>query len=86
MLKITTMKHTEEVKMSKQTSIDWLIECLSIHLTHEQKMQFEGLFQQAQDIHKEEIVKAFETGYYDYEILMYDDFEQYYQETFKNKQ
>ena len=69
----------------KQTSIEWLIECLSIHLTHEQKMQFEGLFQQAQDMYKKEILEA-------YDNIMGDENgnilsgEQYYQETFGNKQ
>ena len=69
----------------KQTSIEWLIECLSIHLTHEQKMQFEGLFQQAQDMHKKEILEA-------YDNIMGDENgnilsgEEYYQETFGNKQ
>ena len=56
---------------NKQTSVEWLQECLSIHLTDEQKMQFEGLFQQALAMEKEQIermyseedlISAFEAG------------------------
>ena len=47
---------------NKQSSIEWLEECLSIHFTHEQKMQFEGLFQQAKAMHKQEIMDAFGVG------------------------
>jgi hypothetical protein len=42
---------------NKQSSIEWLEECLSIHFTHEQKMQFEGLFQQAKAMHKQEMIE-----------------------------
>ena len=45
--------------MSKQTSVEWLQECLSIHLTHEQKQQFEGLFQQAKEMEKEQIERMY---------------------------
>jgi hypothetical protein len=37
-----------------QTSVEWLQECLSSHLNHGQKMQFEGLFQQAKAMEKEQ--------------------------------
>ena len=80
-----TTKHTEEVKMSNQTSVEWLIECLSIHLTEEQKMQFEGLFQQAQHMHKEEILDAYDNVMDDEEGNILSG-EEYYQETFGNKQ
>jgi hypothetical protein len=38
----------------KQTAVEWLQEALSIHLTFEQQMQFEGLFQQAKEMEKEQ--------------------------------
>jgi len=73
--------------MSKQTSIEWLKECLSIHLTHEQKQQFEGLFQQANAMHQEQIESAFTQG----DLFSSDYFdgknitsENYYNETYKN--
>ena len=62
--------------MPKQSSIEWLIECLNIHLTEEQKTQFEGLFQQSKQMHKEEIIDAAER----WKGTKFA--EQYYQETF----
>lgn len=46
----------------KQSSIQWLEECLKTHLTNEQQMQFEGLFQQAKEMHKQEIIEATKYG------------------------
>jgi hypothetical protein len=42
----------------KQTAVEWLEECLSIHLSHQEQMQFEGLFQQAKAMEKDQIVNA----------------------------
>jgi hypothetical protein len=75
--------------MSKQTSVEWLIECLNIHLTEEQKTQFEGLFQQSKQMHKEEMInllqwmnKVAETNPMQLETDHDDIVEQYYQETY----
>ena len=38
--------------MKPQSPVDFLQESLSIHFTFEQKMQFEGLFQQAKEMEK----------------------------------
>ena len=38
--------------MKKQTAVEWLQEALS--LTFEQEMQFEGLFQQAKEMEKQQ--------------------------------
>jgi hypothetical protein len=38
----------------KQTAVGFLQEALSIHLTFEQQMQFEGLFQQAKEMEEEQ--------------------------------
>ena len=65
--------------MDKQTSIEWLIECLNIHLTEEQKTQFEGLFQQAKQMHKEEIVNAWIATDNELQRL---SAEEYYQKTY----
>jgi hypothetical protein len=51
-----------EATMSKQTAVEWLQECLSIHITDDQKMQFEGLFQQAKAMEKEQIVNTYRDG------------------------
>jgi hypothetical protein len=47
---------------NKQTSVEWLQECLSIHLTDEQKMQFEGLFQQALAMERIQVIYAYDDG------------------------
>lgn len=74
--------------MSKQTAVEWLQECLSSHLTHEQQMQFEGLYQQALSMEKEQIVKAHTSAY----LIGEDDIsindanstsEKYYNKTYK---
>ena len=38
----------------KQTAVEFLQESLSIHFSFEQKMQFEGLFQQAKEMEKQQ--------------------------------
>jgi len=61
------------------TSIEWLIEAFEHSiLTHEQVMQTIGLFEQAKEMHKQEIIDAYETSH----ISMMTS-EQYYNETFK---
>jgi hypothetical protein len=76
--------------MSKQTSIEWLKECLSIHLTDEQKQQFEGLFQQALAMEREQIVDAFNSGMVNsvdwFNDGITEESEQYYNETYKGGQ
>jgi hypothetical protein len=64
----------------QQTAVEWLQNCLNIHLSFEQKMQFEGLFQQAIEMEKQQIFDAWEDGCYSY---FTKNSEQYYNETFK---
>ena len=47
---------------NKQTAVEWLQECLNLHLTHDQKMQYEGLFQQAKEMEKQQIMDAWDDG------------------------
>ena len=61
----------------KQTAVEWLQERISIGLTYEQEVLFEGLFEQAKEMEKEQIVDAYETSH----ISMMTS-EQYYNETF----
>ena len=71
----------------KQSSIEFLQECLSIHLTREQQMQFDGLFQQAKAMHKEEIENAVKQGWnYNEEGLVRWMGEKYYNKTFNTKE
>lgn len=50
---------------NKQTAVAWLQESMDSHLTHEQKMQFEGLFQQAIDMERQQIKDAHMNGFAD---------------------
>jgi hypothetical protein len=66
----------------KQTAVEWLQEALSIHLTFEQQMQFEGLFQQAKEMEKEQIIDA---AYYTCSSMTHYDLpcgEQYYKKEY----
>jgi hypothetical protein len=44
------------------TAVIWLQKALELHLTEEQKQQFEGLFQQAIDMEREQITNAYLDG------------------------
>jgi len=78
----TLMQNNITNTRMKNSSIEWLQECISIHLTHEQQMQFEGLFQQAKEMHKQEILEAHEEGVeHDY----YGEAEEYYKNTYENE-
>lgn len=41
----------------KQTAVEFLKEALSIHFTHEQEMQFIGLFNQVLEMEKEQMLE-----------------------------
>ena len=44
------------------TAVEFLQEALYLHLTLDQQMQFEGLFQQALQIEKKQIIDAYWDG------------------------
>jgi hypothetical protein len=48
----------------KQTAVEFLQEALYIHFTHEQEMQFIGLFNQALEMEKQQIIDATRLGEY----------------------
>ncbi len=65
----------------KQTAVEQLQIWLNSHLSHEQQMQFEGLFQQAKEMEKEQIMNAFEAAEKDCgRDFLHGDL--YYNETF----
>ena len=72
----------------KQTAVLFLQEALSIHFTYEQKMQFIGLFNQALDMEKQQIIDACNLQRNDYKGMpTYNKSgEQYYNKTYKSKQ
>jgi hypothetical protein len=72
------MKPLNQNKM-KQTAVEWLQQALEhTILTHEQIMQTIGLFEQAKEMEKEQIIEAYETSH----ISMMTA-EQYYNETYE---
>lgn len=69
--------------MAQQTAVDFLYEFVQMKLTNEQQMQFEGLFQQAKQMEKEQIIDANRNGV----DMVIDEKpfitgEQYYNETY----
>lgn len=70
--------------MKKVTAVEQLQIWLNSHLSHEQQMQFEGLFQQAKEMFEQQIIDATNHGN---RQEFYDGTEmtgkKYYQETFK---
>ena len=65
----------------KQTAVEWLEERINIGLTYEQDVLFEGLFEQAKEMEKEQIFKT--SRYFFHELGNLTPI-QYYNETFKN--
>jgi hypothetical protein len=66
-----------------KTTVEFLQEALSSHLTDEQQMQFEGLFQQALEMEKWQIQDAYTMGSYDMADKKFNP-SQYYNDIFKN--
>jgi len=45
------------------TAVEWLQDALNLHLSDGQKVQFEGLFQQAMAMHNEQLSSAYTEGF-----------------------
>ena len=72
-----------------KTAVEFLYAALSFHFTQEQEMQFEGLFQQALEMEKQQIIKAYQQGvteeYGDtLDFSNCTDAEDYYNNRYKN--
>ena len=69
---------------NKQTAVRWLQEALSLHLSDEQKVQFEGLFQQALEMEKDQIIDAHDAAYIAMNLCFrgYDRSVEYYEKTY----
>jgi hypothetical protein len=65
-----------------ESNIEWLQQVFETILTHEQKRQVCGLFEQAKEMHKQEIIDAWEDGHDSFSTR---NAEQYYNETFGGK-
>ncbi len=64
----------------QQTAVEFLYEFVLLKLTNEQQMQFDGLFHQAKQMEKEQIMDAVNYG------PDYNKAEDYYNETFKSEE
>jgi hypothetical protein len=62
----------------KQTAVEWLEEQFSLGKFFNWKINFE----QAKNIEKKQIENSFDAGYFNYEVLFYDNAEEYYNETY----
>jgi len=62
----------------KQTAVEFLQQALSIHFTHEQEMQFIGLFNQTKEMEKQQSQKYAEFAIHcdrnNLPILTFEDF------------
>ena len=65
----------------KQTAVEWLRERINIGLTYEQEVLFEGIFDQAKEIDKQQKIDSVNYGCLDWGS--YKDAEQYYKETYE---
>jgi len=69
---------------NKQTAVEWLQEALRPHLTFEQSVQFEGLFQQAIEMNKDQIIDAHDAAYIAMNLCFrgFDRSVEYYENTY----
>lgn len=69
----------------EKTAIEFLYEFVLLKLSNEQQMQFEGLFDQAKQIEKEQIGLAFIVGYAHGSVDSGLTAKEYYSERYENK-
>jgi hypothetical protein len=69
---------------NKQTAVDFLYEFVLLKLSNEEQMQFEGLFQQAKQMEKEQMIEFADKYGFDVCHFDYDRAEQYYDDTYGN--
>ena len=66
----------------KQTAVQWLEKCINIGLTYEQEVMFEGLFEQAKAMEKEQIIEAYNISW-ELRDKPYATADRYYKETYE---
>ena len=67
----------------KQSSIEWLVDEINVHLNFDQRLYLKELLEQAKAMHKEEIRKAYWNGEYHKEKKLTIE---YYNETFNTEE
>lgn len=66
---------------NKQTAVEWLYFMMN-NIYRDNQETNKKLLNKAKEIEKEQIKDAWESGHLDYEILMHDNSQQYYNETY----
>jgi hypothetical protein len=66
---------------NKQTAVEWLVEKMSQY-NFEMEVVRNKYIPEAIQMEKEQIKNSFDSGYFSYEVLFYDNAEQYYNETY----
>jgi hypothetical protein len=71
---------------NKQTAVEWLEEKInSVKPTDFCSIEtIKDWVKQAKQMEKEQIENAFDAGYFNHEVLFYDNAEEYYNETYGN--
>jgi hypothetical protein len=69
---------------TKQTAVDWIeLKLNSVKPTDFCSIEtIKDWVKQAKQMEKEQITDAFDSGYFNQEVLFYDNAEQYYNETY----
>ena len=73
----------------KQTAVEWLRERINIRLTYEQEVLFEGIFDQAKEMDKQQKIEAYNQGRHNGQVNwgVGNDItaEQYYKENYEHR-
>jgi hypothetical protein len=76
---------------TKQTAVEWFAqEAILLHFNHATKtlptkvfeVAYMQLINQAKQMEKEQIMNAFDSGYFNYQVLFHDNAEEYFNETY----
>ncbi|WP_396179536.1 hypothetical protein [Flavobacterium sp.] len=62
---------------NKETAVEWLISQQKHNKFYDIKT-----IEQAKKMQKEQIINSFDSGYFNYEVLFYDNAEEYYNEIY----
>jgi hypothetical protein len=69
---------------TKQTAVQFLIEHIKqdVFVHSKSTKEWNQVFAQAKQMEKEQIMNAFDSGYFNYQVLFHDNAEEYFNETY----
>ena len=70
---------------NKQTAVEWLEDKINNYDYSQGMAQMRKYILQAKELEKERIMNAFDSGYFNYQVLFHDNAEEYFNETYKTK-